>query len=185
MAQIAAAIDEEIGDSGCPQNLRDEVDQIALARRPDVDYEGSLRDYRGAFTDYIRRPFWPCQSLRLANSCSRRSQRIRRVVAEKFEAAADEWIKRASRCLVETVVEIEQAPRVLGKAETPTPARRGDVSDERIVPEARVRLLEVVDAFPNQLPQPVFQGVASRDFPLRPERAEPETGVHGLAAVDP
>jgi hypothetical protein len=92
---------------------------------------------------------------------------------------------RASRCLVQTVVEIEQDGRVRGKEEPPTLVCRRDVSDERVVAKARVRSLEVVDALQNQLPQLGVQGLASRDLPLRPERAEPETGVHGLAAVDP
>jgi hypothetical protein len=74
MAQITAAIDDVVVNSGRPQHLRDEVDQIALAGRADVDYERSVRDYRGAVADDIRRPLRSRQSLRLANSCRCRSQ---------------------------------------------------------------------------------------------------------------
>jgi hypothetical protein len=63
---------------------------------------------------------------------------MRPVVAEKLEAATDEGVNRARRCLVQTVVEIEQDGRVLGKEETPALRSGGDVSDERVVAKARV-----------------------------------------------
>ena len=62
VAQVAAGVDDEPGHPGLLEDRRDDVDEVALAGRSDIDHERAPRDEGRAIADDVRRPGRPCPS---------------------------------------------------------------------------------------------------------------------------
>jgi hypothetical protein len=143
VAEVAAGVDDELGDSGVGEDGGDEVDEVALAGGADVDDERSPGDERCAVALDVGRP---CGSCAVAGRRWGGRERVRRVVVEELELAADERVDGAFGGGGEPVVEVEQGGRVLGKLEPAARGSGGDPGDQGVGTEARVGRVEPSNA---------------------------------------
>jgi hypothetical protein len=109
----------------CPEDRREEIDQIALPGRPDVDHKRPLRDKCRAVPDDVGSPSRAVPgALGRTHLAGRGREGVRRVVAEEFQISADERVHGAFGGRVQAVVEAEELERVLGER-APAPVGSG------------------------------------------------------------
>jgi hypothetical protein len=56
VAEVAASVEDEPGHPGLLENRRDDVDEVALAGRSDINHERTPRNEGRAIPDDVRRP---------------------------------------------------------------------------------------------------------------------------------
>jgi hypothetical protein len=121
VAEVTAGVDDEPGYPGLLKDRRDDVDEVALAGRSDINHQRAPGDEGRAIPDDVRRPARPCPSaFGGADRVGGGGEGVGRVVAEELELAADQRVHSTVSGRDEVVVEVEQGDRVLGELE-PSP----------------------------------------------------------------
>jgi hypothetical protein len=93
VAEVAAGVDDEPCQPGAFDDRRDDVDEVALAGRSDINHQRTLRDEGRAIPDDVRCPARPCPSAFCGAHRGRGGlEGIGRVVAEELELAADQRV---------------------------------------------------------------------------------------------
>ncbi len=154
MTEVSTTVDNELGESGLAKDLRDDVHEVALPRRSDIDHEWTPRDERCAVPDDVLRPGSSPLIVRLgSHKVGRGRKRVHPVVAKEFEVTANKRVYGTCGSRVELFIEIKESNRVVGEVEATTVRGGGNPRHEGVRAKLRVRGVELLDSIENALLQ--------------------------------
>jgi hypothetical protein len=166
VAQVTTGVDDEPGHPGLLEHRRNDVDEVALAGRSDINHQRTPRDKGPAIPNDVRRPGRPCPSaFSSAHRVRGGREGIGRVVAKDLELTADQRVHGAVSGRDEAVVEVEQGDRVLGELEPSPGGSGGDLRYERVRAEAGVRAVESPDPVQDPVAHLAAQRLVGVDAP--------------------
>jgi hypothetical protein len=180
VAEVAAGVDDEPCQPGAFDDRRDDVDEVALAGRSDINHQRTLGDEGRAIPDDVRCPARPCPSAFCGAHRGRGGlEGIGRVVAEELELAADQRVHGAVGGRDEAVVEVEQGDRVSGELEPSPGGGGGDLGHERVRSEAGVGAVEAPDPVQDPVAHLAAQRLVGVDAPAGADGVEGEVRPYG------